>query len=113
MEEQNRMTGHLKSRIGEALGHGFFPAVCCLVSFKITTYMLANAWFVSRDDILLGGMWAVVATIFVFRYGCKESAGYFKDARLGRGFAETRIWRKRPEKDPGRESSAGCSRSDR
>jgi uncharacterized membrane protein YccC len=75
MEGQNRMTQHLKSRIGEAFGHGFVLAVCCLISFEIATYMLANAWLVSRDDILLGGMWAVVATIFVFRYGSKESAG--------------------------------------
>jgi uncharacterized membrane protein YccC len=30
---------------------------------------------VSRDDDLLGGMWAVVATIFVYRYGYDESVG--------------------------------------
>jgi len=36
--------------------------------------------FVPRDDELLGGMWAVVATIFVFRYSYDESVR----AALGR-----------------------------
>jgi len=41
----------------------------------------------------------------------ERPGGCFKDAGASRGFAETRICRKRPEKDPGRESSARGSRS--
>jgi uncharacterized membrane protein YccC len=37
--------------------------------------MLAQVFSVSRNDDLLGGMWAVVATIFVYRYSYEESAG--------------------------------------
>lgn len=50
-------------------------AACCLISYKIITYMLAYAWFVSRDDEFLGGMWAVIATVFVFRYSYEQSVG--------------------------------------
>jgi hypothetical protein len=37
--------------------------------------MLAHVFSISRDDDLLGGMWAVVATVFVYRYSYEESAG--------------------------------------
>lgn len=40
-------------------------AVACLIAYTITTNSLFP--FVGRDNDLLGGMWAVVATIFVFR----------------------------------------------
>lgn len=74
MEGQNTTaTGRRLSRIGQAVGHGVLLAICCLLSYKIITYILATARFVLRDDELLGGMWAVVATIFVFRYSHQES----------------------------------------
>jgi hypothetical protein len=60
-------------RTGETISHGVFLAVCCLLSYKIITVLLTVSRFVPRDDELLGGMWAVVATIFVFRYSCEES----------------------------------------
>ena len=37
--------------------------------------MLAHMFSVSRDDDLLGGMWAVVATVFVYRYSYEQSVG--------------------------------------
>lgn len=40
-------------------------AIACLISYWIITYVLAR--FVDKPSDLLGGMWAVVATIFVFR----------------------------------------------
>lgn len=61
------------SRIGQALGHGVVLATCCLISYRIMTDILAAARFVPRDDEFLGGMWAVIATIFVFRYSYEES----------------------------------------
>jgi hypothetical protein len=60
-------------RTGETISHGVLLAVCCLLSYKIITVLLTVSRFVPRDDELLGGMWAVVATIFVFRYSCEES----------------------------------------
>jgi uncharacterized membrane protein YccC len=40
-------------------------ALACLISYTIITYVLSP--FVDRPDALLGGMWATVATVFVFR----------------------------------------------
>ena len=40
-------------------------ALACLLSYSVITYILAP--FVDRPDALLGGMWATVATVFVFR----------------------------------------------
>ena len=40
-------------------------ALACLLSYSIITYVLSP--FVERPDALLGGMWATVATVFVFR----------------------------------------------
>ena len=42
-------------------------AVACLISYWLTTSILSLAYSVSRDDDALGGMWAVIATVFVFR----------------------------------------------
>jgi uncharacterized membrane protein YccC len=47
----------------------------CVISYWLITHMLAQVFSVSRNDDLLGGMWAVVATIFVYRYSYEESAG--------------------------------------
>ena len=41
--------------------------VACLISYLLTTRVLALAYSVSAADDALGGMWAVVATVFVFR----------------------------------------------
>ena len=40
-------------------------AIACLISYSIITYVLAP--LVGTPDALLGGMWATVATVFVFR----------------------------------------------
>jgi uncharacterized membrane protein YgaE (UPF0421/DUF939 family) len=40
-------------------------AVACFISYSLITYVLAP--LVARPDAFLGGMWATVATIFVFR----------------------------------------------
>jgi uncharacterized membrane protein YccC len=44
-----------------------------MISYWLITNILANTYSVSRDDDLLGGMWAVAATIFVYRYSHAES----------------------------------------
>jgi uncharacterized membrane protein YccC len=50
-------------------------AVACLLAFWLTTYLLTGVQVasVSRDDDLLGGMWAVLATVFVFRDSYEHS----------------------------------------
>src|SRR5713101_3566619 len=58
--------------VGQAVSHAVVLAICCFISYTIITDILAR--LVPRDDELLGGMWAVIATIFVFRYSYEESA---------------------------------------
>jgi hypothetical protein len=48
-------------------------AISCVISYWLITHILANTYSISRDDDLLGGMWAVAATIFVCRYSHAES----------------------------------------
>jgi uncharacterized membrane protein YccC len=52
---------------------GFGLAIASAASFWIITHILARGFSISRDDDLLGGMWAVVATLFVCRYSQHES----------------------------------------
>jgi Fusaric acid resistance protein-like len=42
-------------------------AVACLITYWLVTSQLPRVYSLSRDDDLLGGMWAVLATIFVLR----------------------------------------------
>ena len=51
----------------DAVVHGFALSILCVISFEVITHLLAHIYSISRDDNLLGGMWAVVATIFVYR----------------------------------------------
>src|SRR5260370_14524542 len=55
--------------------HSVKLSILCVISYLLITHMLAQVFWVSRDDDLLGGMWAVVATIFVYRYSYEASAG--------------------------------------
>lgn len=50
-------------------------AISCVISFWLITHILGGVYSISRDDDLLGGMWAVVATIFVYRHGYPQSLG--------------------------------------
>jgi uncharacterized membrane protein YgaE (UPF0421/DUF939 family) len=58
--------------IGQAAAMGGALAIACLISYALITYLLSQAYFVSQDDRLLGGMWAVVATIFVYRLSYQQ-----------------------------------------
>jgi hypothetical protein len=57
----------------EVVVRGAVLAISCAISYWLITRILANTYSVSRDDDLLGGMWAVAATIFVYRYSHAES----------------------------------------
>jgi uncharacterized membrane protein YccC len=58
---------------GEMVARGAVLAGSCVISYWLITRILANTYSVSRDDDLLGGMWAVAATVFVYRYSHAES----------------------------------------
>ena len=47
--------------------------ISCVISYWLITHIIPHAYSISRDDNLVGGMWAVVATIFVYRYSHAES----------------------------------------
>lgn len=57
----------LSPRVRTAVAHSVVLGVACLISYWLTTRVLSVAYSVSRDDDALGGMWAVIATVFVFR----------------------------------------------
>jgi hypothetical protein len=72
-EQTRKANGSATSPIAKAVTHGVLLSISCLLSYKLITTLLVFTRTVPRDDELLGGMWAVVATIFVFRYSYDES----------------------------------------
>lgn len=60
-------------KTADAIMHGFALSIWCVISFELITHLLTHIYSVSRDDDLLGGMWAVAATIFVYRYSRVQS----------------------------------------
>lgn len=66
-EETNRL-----QRIVWAAASGTGLGAAALVSYELATRILTEA-ISSRDDQLLGGMWSVVATLFVWRECYNES----------------------------------------
>jgi uncharacterized membrane protein YgaE (UPF0421/DUF939 family) len=56
-----------------AVIHAVTLSVSCVISYWLITHLLARVFSVSRDDDLLGGMWAAVATIFVYRFSYEQS----------------------------------------
>lgn len=48
-------------------------AVACLASYLLDTTFLSHVPALPHDDELLGGMWAVIATIFVLRDSYEKS----------------------------------------
>jgi hypothetical protein len=63
----------LRPQSGEIVIGAAVLAISCVISYWLITHILANTYSISRDDDLLGGMWAVAATIFVCRYSHAES----------------------------------------
>lgn len=47
--------------------HSFALAAACYVSYLLTTNVLSQLHSLSASDDKLGGLWAVVATLFVYR----------------------------------------------
>lgn len=59
--------------MSQAVATGGVLAISCFISYSVITHILTRAYFVSRGDDLLGGMWAVAATIFVYRETYQQS----------------------------------------
>ena len=60
-------------RVSHAVGSAAILAIACLLSYWLITTVLTREYSVSHEDDLLGGMWAVVATIFVYRTSHQKS----------------------------------------
>lgn len=62
-------------QVGNAAGYSAALAVSCLISYWLVTHVLSRVRSLSPADDLLGGMWAVIATIFVYRESHRQSVG--------------------------------------
>ena len=58
-----------------AIIHGVTLAASCALSYWLITHVLGHSIAVSRDDDFLGGMWATIATLFVYRFSYEQSIG--------------------------------------
>ena len=58
-----------------AIIHGAALAASCVISYWLITHILGHSTAVSRDDDFLGGMWATIATLFVYRFSYEQSIG--------------------------------------
>ena len=63
----------LLETLGRTAAQGVELGVACLISYALITQFLTRAYSVSREDDLLGGMWAVIATVFVYRESYQRS----------------------------------------
>src|SRR3984957_13655320 len=72
---QEQKIVRIPAQESNATNQGIALSILCVISYWLITHLLVHAFPVSRDDDLLGGMWAVVATIFVYRYSYEQSAG--------------------------------------
>jgi uncharacterized membrane protein YgaE (UPF0421/DUF939 family) len=56
-----------RAEVRAAAADSVLLAVACLISYWLATRALSLAYSVSKDDDALGGMWSVIATVFLFR----------------------------------------------
>jgi uncharacterized membrane protein YccC len=63
--------------------HGAALALACLIAYEVVAEVLSRIHSISREDDVLGGMWAAVATIFVYRDTNDQS----RDAAVSRAAA--------------------------
>jgi hypothetical protein len=74
IQQQDATAPHgVSLQTGKVIIRSAVLAISCAISYWLITHILANTYSISRDDNLLGGMWAIVATIFVYRYSHAES----------------------------------------
>jgi uncharacterized membrane protein YgaE (UPF0421/DUF939 family) len=62
-----------QAEVRAAAADSLLLAVACLISYLLTTKVLSLVYSVSKDDDALGGMWSVIATVFLFRDSYNKS----------------------------------------
>jgi uncharacterized membrane protein YccC len=62
-----------RSQVRAALADSVVLALACLVTYLLATWLLSGVHSVAHADDLLGGMWAVIAAIFVNRSSYEQS----------------------------------------
>jgi uncharacterized membrane protein YccC len=77
-ERRGRLVAHTTARpsreqVRAAVADSCLLALSCLITYWLATAILARAYSVSRADDVLGGMWAVIATVFVLRHSYHNS----------------------------------------
>jgi uncharacterized membrane protein YccC len=73
------------------LAYSASVGIACLVSYWLITYGLAQVHSLSSADDQLGGMWAVIATVFVYRITYQQSVGAAV-ARLAATVVSFALW---------------------
>ena len=68
--------------LAAAAGHSVGLGIASLITYLLVTDVLAPIHSTSRASDLIGGLWAVIATLFVYRESHRESASA----------ALTRVW---------------------
>ena len=78
-----------RARVWAVAADSVLLGVACLISYWLTTRVLSLVYSVSADDDALGGMWAVIATVFVVRdsYAKSLAAALSRMAATLVGFA--------------------------
>jgi uncharacterized membrane protein YccC len=61
--------------IRRALTQGAVLTVACLVAYMLATQTVTRLYLAPRTDDLIGGLWAVIAAIFVCRDSVEHSLG--------------------------------------
>jgi hypothetical protein len=62
-----------RQTLAAATGHSLGLAISSLITYLIITHVLAPIHSISKASDLLGGMWAVIANLFVYRQSHRES----------------------------------------
>jgi hypothetical protein len=62
-------------QVRAAVADSCLLAVSCLITYWLAITIVARAHSVSKADDVLGGMWAVIATVFVLRHSYHKSLG--------------------------------------
>lgn len=62
-----------RDRARTAIVHSTALALACAVSYLLTTRVLSHIHQISPEDQLIGGMWAMIATGFVYRFSYDQS----------------------------------------
>ena len=62
-----------RRRVSAAAGHAAVLALACLASYWLAAGVLSSVHSLSESDDIVGGVWSVIATVFVYRANRRES----------------------------------------